>query len=222
LRAEARKYLEDWSARAAAEDVGYRLVRAMRLRIRQDVFESLTAAARLKYPNSKFSPSAQFEGPLWQLVTRRPAHMLDPRYPTWSAALLASVDAALKELVHECGSLSQCSWGQQNTLSMRHPLSQALPGFVGRWVDMPAQPLSGDSFMPRVQGPSFGASERMVVSPGHEAQGYFQMPGGPVDHPMSPFYGAGHKAWARGEPRPLLPGEPKYILKLQPAATSAP
>jgi penicillin amidase len=102
---------------------------------------------------------------------------------------------------------------------MRHPLSQAIP-FVGHWLDMPAQPLSGDSFMPRVQGPSFGASERMVVSPGREAQGYFQMPGGPVDHPMSPFYGAGHKAWARGEPRPLLPGEPKHTLKLLPAAVA--
>jgi penicillin amidase len=221
LRAEARKFLEDWSARAAAEDVGYRLVRAMRLQIRQDVFESLTAAARLKYPDSKFSPSAQFEGPLWQLVTRQPAHMLDPRHPSWDAALLASVDAALKELVQECGSLNHCSWGAQNTLAMRHPLSQVMPSFVGHWLDMPAQPLSGDSFMPRVQGPSFGASERMVVSPGREAQGYFQMPGGPVDHPMSPFYGAGHKAWARGEPRPLLPGEPKYVLKLSPAANSS-
>jgi penicillin amidase len=219
LRAEARKFLEDWSARAEADDVGYRLVRAMRLQIRQDVFESLTAAARLKYPKTKFSPSAQFEGPLWQLVTKQPAHMLDPRYPKWDDALLASVDAALKALVRECGSLSQCSWGAQNTLAMRHPLSQAIP-FVGHWLDMPAQPLSGDSFMPRVQGPSFGASERMVVSPGREAQGYFQMPGGPVDHPMSPFYGAGHKAWARGEPRPLLPGEPKHTLKLLPAAVA--
>ncbi|WP_129775475.1 penicillin acylase family protein [Peristeroidobacter soli] len=219
LRAEARKFLEDWSARAAADDVGYRLVRAMRLQIRQDIFESLTAAARLKYPKTKFSPSAQFEGPLWQLVTKQPAHMLDPRYPTWDDALLASVDAALKGLVHECGSLGQCSWGAQNMLAMRHPLSQAIP-FVGTWLDMPSVPLSGDSFMPRVQGPAFGASERMVVSPGREAQGYFQMPGGPVDHPMSPFYGAGHKAWARGEPRPLLPGEAKHTLKLSPAAVA--
>lgn len=221
LRAEARKFLEDWSARAAADDVGYRLVRAVRLQIRQDVFESLTAAARTKYPESRFSPSAQFEGPLWQLVTRQPAHMLDPRYPTWEAALLASIDTAIKELLQECNTLSQCTWGAQNTLAMKHPLSQAMP-FVGRWLDMPAQPLSGDSFMPRVQGPAFGASQRMVVSPGREAQGYFQMPGGPVDHPLSPFYGAGHNAWARGEPRPLLPGQPKHILKLSPAANSKP
>jgi penicillin amidase len=217
LRAEARKFLEDWSARAAAEDVGYRLVRAMRLQIRKDVFESLTAAARLKYPDTKFSPSAQFEGPLWQLVTRRPAHLLDPRRGSWEEALLASIDTALHELQQECTHLNQCTWGAQNTLAMRHPLSQAVP-LVGRWLDMPAAPLSGDSFMPRVQGPAFGASQRLVVSPGHEAEGYFQMPGGPVDHPMSPFYGAGHAAWTRGEPRPLLPGQARYSLKLLPGA----
>ncbi len=70
--------------------------------------------------------------------------------------------------------------------------------------------------MPRVQGASFGASQRLVVSPGKEAQGYFQMPGGPVDHPLSPFYGAGHQAWVEGAPAPLLPGETKYTLRLEP------
>ena len=61
-----------------------------------------------------------------------------------------------------------------------------------------------------------GIAERLVVSPGREAQGYFQMPGGPVDHPLSPFYGAGHEAWAKGEPRPLLPGATQHTLRLVP------
>jgi penicillin amidase len=81
---------------------------------------------------------------------------------------------------------------------------------------MPAEPLPGDVAMPRVQGPSFGASQRLVVSPGREAEGGLQMPGGPVDHPLSPFYGAGHEAWMRGEPGPLLPGEDRYRLRLIP------
>ena len=216
LRAEARKLIEDWSGRAAAEDAGYRLVRAMRLQIRKDVFESLTATARAKFPDSQFSPAGQFEAPLWQLVTQRPLHLLDPRREDWDAALLASIDVALQELQQECESLQRCTWGAQNTLAMRHPLSQALP-LVSRWLDMPAVPLSGDSSMPRVQGPAFGASERMVVSPGHEAEGLFQMPGGPVDHPLSPFYAAGHEGWARGTPRPLLPGAALHTIKLLPA-----
>ena len=139
----------------------------------------------------------------------------DPRHASWEAWLLASLDVALQRLVDKCGKLEDCTWGAENTLAMRHPLSGALP-FASHWLDMPAEPMSGDSSMPRVQGVSFGASQRLVVSPGREAQGYFQMPGGPVDHPLSPFYGAGHRAWVEGKPAPLVPGEAKYTLRLTP------
>jgi penicillin amidase len=218
LRKQARELVDKWSARASADDVGYRIVRAFRLRVRKDVFDAFSAGARAKYPDSTFVPSGQFEGPLWQLVTQRPAHLLDPRFQDWNAALLASFDATLEGLLQECGQLADCTWGRQNTLQMRHPLSAALP-FASRWLDMPAQALSGDAAMPRVQGTQFGASERIVVSPGKEEEGTFQMPGGPVDHPLSPFYRAGHDAWARGEPQPFLPGPPSYRLELAPTST---
>ncbi|HEX2492282.1 MAG TPA: penicillin acylase family protein [Steroidobacter sp.] len=216
LRALARKRIERWSGRADANDVGYRIVRAVRLQIRSDVFETLTAAARVQHPGIRFTPSAQFEAPLWRLVTERPAHLLDPHHQSWTQALLASVDAALKDLMTSCAELEQCTWGKQNMLAMRHPLSAVLP-FASYWLDMPPEPLSGDAAMPRVQGVAFGASERLVVSPGkEEEQGYIQMPGGPVDHPLSPFYGAGHSAWVEGKPAPLLPGDAQYILRLTP------
>jgi penicillin amidase len=70
--------------------------------------------------------------------------------------------------------------------------------------------------MPRVQSPSNGASERFVVSPGHEAEGIFHMPGGQSAHPMSPYFRAGHSAWVRGEPAPFLPGKPEHELRLTP------
>jgi penicillin amidase len=214
-RAKAMGLIEHWSGRAAADDAGYRIVRAFRLEVRKDVFEALSAPARAKYPQTKFTPSAQFEGPLWQLVTQQPAHLLDPRHRSWNEALLASFDNALATLLKDCGDLASCTWGRQNTLRMRHPLSPALP-FSAKWLDMPADQISGDASMPRVGGPAFGVSERLVVSPGREAQGLFQMPGGPVDHPMSPFYGAGHEAWVRGESRPLLPGPAAHTLRLTP------
>jgi penicillin G amidase len=217
LRAQARELIEHWSGHAAVDDAGYRIVRAARAQIRKDVYESLTALARQRYPATKFTPSAQFEGPLWQLVTQRPAHLLDPYYQSWEAALLGSLDRVLASLQEECKELRRCTWGEGNVLQMRHPLSSALP-FASHWLDMPAEPLPGDAQMPRVQGTAFGASQRLVVSPGREAQGSLQMPGGPVDHPLSPFYGAGHEAWARGEPTPLLPGAAKHTLTLRPAA----
>ena len=81
---------------------------------------------------------------------------------------------------------------------------------------MPADPLPGDIDMPRVQTPTFGASMRLVVSPGHEAEGLLHMPGGQSGHPLSPFYRAGHEAWVKGEPTPLLPGPAEHTLTLTP------
>ncbi len=214
-RAQARELVEAWSERADAADVGYRIVREFRLRVRKDVFDAFTSEARRKHPETVFAPSPQFEGPLWQLVTERPLHLLDSRHARWEDALLASLDAVLSDMQRECGELARCPWGQQNRLQMQHPLSSALP-FASRWLDMPEVAMPGDVDMPRVQGAQFGASQRLVVSPGREAEGTFQMPGGPVGHPLSPFYRAGHDAWVRGEPQPLLPGPPAHRLQLLP------
>ena len=63
LRAQARELIEHWSGRAAVDDAGYRIVRAARAQLRKDVYESLTALARQRFPQMKFTPSAQFEGP---------------------------------------------------------------------------------------------------------------------------------------------------------------
>jgi penicillin amidase len=214
-RRQAHRLVTNWSGHAAVDDVGYRIVRAFRLQVYRDVFDDFAAAARKVNPDIEFAASNQFEGPLWQLVMQRPPHLLDPQFERWEDALLASLDMALADLVKQCGQLEHCSWGRRNTLRMQHPLSAALP-FIGSWLDMPSLALAGDMFMPRVQGPQFGASERLVVSPGRESEGYFQMPGGPVDHPLSPFYAKGHGEWARGEPTALLPGPAEFSLTLRP------
>jgi penicillin amidase len=99
---------------------------------------------------------------------------------------------------------------------MRHPLSASLPGFVARWLDAPFEALPGDREMARVQTPTSGASERLVVSPGREQYGVFHMPGGQSGHPLSPYYLAGHDDWVRGIATPLLPGVSKYQLALLP------
>ena len=81
---------------------------------------------------------------------------------------------------------------------------------------MPSDPLPGDGSMPRVQSPDNGASQRMVVAPGHEGDGILHMPGGQSGHPLSPFWGAGHDDWVHGRPTPFLPGETTHELTLRP------
>ena len=210
---EPRAFVEQWSARASADDVGYRIVRAFRNQVRTDVYGSLIAPARARSPATHFAPSPQFEGPLWAIVTERPQHLLDPRYDSWESALRGSFKLAIDELSEGCAEWRTCTWGAENTLAMRHPLSAALP-MISRFIDMPAVGMSGDAAMPRVQSPSFGASERLVVSPGLESEGLFEMPGGAAGHPLSPFYGAGHDQWVHGKPRALRPGEPEHVLRL--------
>jgi len=57
----------------------------------------------------------------------------------------------------------------------------------------------------------------MVVSPGHEADGFIQMPGGQGGNPLSPYWGAGHEDWVQGRATPFLPGKPEHTLRLTPA-----
>lgn len=215
-RAELRRFVETtWTGKASVDSIGYRMVRGVRSFAAEQIFGPLTAACLKKDPKFSFAGSSQMEGPLWRLVAERPEHLLDPNHRTWDDQILAAVDAVLDWYAKDSAPLDQQTWGRRNTVRIQHPLSLALP-FAGRWLDMPADPLPGDLNMPRVQGTRFGASERMVVSPGHEDQGIFHMPCGQSGHPLSPHYRDGHAAWARGEPAPFLPGPAVHTLTIRP------
>jgi penicillin amidase len=223
LRTEARTLVEGWGGRASPDSVGYRIVRAFRSRVADDVFAPILASCRAADPRFDYlgrRPNQgvrQWEGPLWALVTQRPVHLLDPRFASWEARLLASLDAVLAELTRDGSALSSRTWGEADATRIQHPLSRAVP-VLGRWLDMPSQQLPGDSHMPRVQHPSAGASERLCVSPGHEETGYFHMPCGQSGHPLSAHYADGHAAWAQGLPTPFLPGPAVDVLTLKPGS----
>jgi penicillin amidase len=213
-RAEFRRLIAGWNARASTDSVGYRLVRAYHEHVQAAVWDSILAALALPVDEDSWAP-AQFEGPLWELVTAQPLHMLAQPYGSWDEFLRAQVDATLADLAHRCPQLARCTWGARNTVSIRHPLSAALPG-LSRLLDMPTLELPGDHNMPRVQEGAVGASERFAVSPGHEEQGYLELPGGQSGHPLSPYYRAGFMGWARGEALPFLPGPTQHTLTLTP------
>ena len=212
-RRELRGLVEGWGGRAAVGSAGYRMVRTFRNFLAESVFDPLTAPCRQADPSFRYTETVdQWEGPLWALVAARPPNLLDPRYATWDDQLLAVVDRVTGYFP---APLSERTWGERNTMAIRHRLSPLLPG-AGRWLDMPAQQLPGDDHMPRVQDPSYGATLRMVVSPGHEEQGFFTMPGGQSGNPLSRHYGDSHPAWAEGKPAPFLPGPAVDRLELLP------
>ena len=206
-----------WEGHASVDSVSYRITRGFRGRVLKAVSEGLLAPAKETLGDDYLEPRlAQLEGVLWPLVSERPAHLLPPPHASWDA-LLADAARGLEGSLAETGpELDKRTYGELNTAAICHPVSAALPAFAKRWLCMPADPLPGDNNMPRVQGPAFGASERMVVSPGHEADGIIHMPGGQSGHPLSPFWGAGHADWVQGKPTPFLPGKAVHTMTLKP------
>ncbi|HHM05399.1 MAG TPA: penicillin acylase family protein, partial [Gammaproteobacteria bacterium] len=218
-RADCKALVEHWQGRAATASAGYRLVRAFRLAVAQRVLGALTAPARAADERFDYLAFRRYEIPLWRIVSTRPAHLLPAGIADWRAWLLQAVDEVITTLSAGGRPLAAATWGRRNTLAMQHPFSRLLP-LLSPWLDMPAQPLPGDRFMPRVQGPTVGASQRLAVSPGREELGYFHMPGGQSGHPLSPFYRRGHEDWASGTATPFLPGPAAYTLTLRPAAAA--
>ena len=211
-----RKALDDWDGRASVNSVGYRIVRAWRNEVKDTVMDGFAAAVRVRFADFELPKLPQSEHAVWMLLDRSPPHLLPPGYETWEALQLACLDRVAANLAKQPGGIPARTWGERNTARIAHPLSRALPGFIARMLDMPADQLPGDSNMPRVQSPTFGASERFAVAPGDEEHGYFELPGGQSGHPLSPFYGAGHRDWVEGKPTPFLPGPAQHRLQFEP------
>jgi penicillin amidase len=213
--ASMKKYTADWNGHADPASIAYRLVRSYRQEVLDTVMEGFAAAVRAKYPDFKLPHLPQTEVLVDTILVHQPANLLPPGYASWNDLLQKCAERVALKLSAEPGGLAARTWGEVNTTRINHALSDALPGF-GWLLDMPRRQLPGDSNMPRVQAANFGASERFAVEPGHEEYGYFHMPGGQSDNPLSPFYGAGDAAWAQGKATPFLPGATKYTLTLEP------
>jgi penicillin G amidase len=213
-----RQLTSTWGNEATTTSVDYRLVHAFREEVHKLALAPFATQVKQRFPDFDWPGPGNQEAAVWAMIQAQPPNLLDPAYKDWHALLVQAARDVASTLGQQPGGLAARTWGEINRARIKHPLSRALPGFVGHFLDMPADELPGDNNMPRVGTPSFGASERMDVAPGHEDQGIMEMPGGQSDNPLSPFYGAGHEDWVRGHPTPLLPGESKYTLVLEPAA----
>ena len=214
----ARIITEDWSGRASVESASYRLIREFTRRLVDNIYRGLTAPVRSD------SKHHWFEGQwlpyrhaiAWELIHKRPPHLLPAPYTDWDEPVLEAVDEAMALASAGGSDPSEWIWGKRNVMNIIHPFVRIMPQ-LRRFLAAPADTLPGDSHMPRVQSPRFGASERMVVSPGREENGIFHMPGGQSGHPLSDYFLAGHRDWALGRSSPLLPGPEKHRLILKPA-----
>lgn len=216
-RAEFRRLLESsWDGHASVGSVGYRLTREFLNALYQELFSGLDAelgrlAAHLDFDTA----SSRWPAVVERLLDEKPAAWLPPGRADWHAVELHAIDAVIAKLTKSGQPLAAATWGARNTARIAHPFASILT-FLKPWLSAPADPLPGDQDMPRVASPTGGQSERLSVSPGREERGIFNMPGGQSGHPLSPYFLAGHAAWVKGEPTPLLPGPAEHTLTFVP------
>lgn len=212
-RTEARMLLDkSWTGHASVDSVGYRIARTYMWSLYELLYGGANVElVKLSDKADMVSASGRWPVVVARLLDEQPAGWLPKQYASWKDLQLAALDRAVMELTKGGQPLAAATWGARNTQNLVHPIANAVPA-LRRWLSAPADKLPGDSHMPRVAGPKFGQSERMVVQPGHEEQGIFNMPGGQSGHPLSPFFLAGHADWVAGKATPLLPGEPQHML----------
>jgi penicillin amidase len=217
-RRQARELLASWDGRATPDSVAMRLTHDFWWNVHNRALDPFLTPLRQQVETIQPGDLRGVDAPVWQLIIERPPHLLDPRYATWDDLLLAALDEVLDSATKDGAALEAFTWGSDpaNISAIGHPLSAALSP-LARWLEMPHEPLPGAGLhMPRVHRAQYGASQRMAVSPGREADGYFHMPCGQSGHPLSPHYRDGHAAWVQGEPSPFLPGPVAHELTLRP------
>jgi penicillin amidase len=213
--AEFRRLLQDsWHGEASIDSVGYRLARAFEYAVYAELFGAVDAELKKLDGEASFDvASTRWPVVAAALLDERPTGWLHGR--TWAQLELAAIDRAIREVTRDGQTLASATWGSRNRVAPAHPFVAAMP-FLSHWLSAPATPMAGDENMPKVAAPTQGQSERMTVSPGREAWGIFNMPGGASGHPLSPYFLAGHSAWLNGEPSPFLPGATVHTLTFVP------
>jgi penicillin amidase len=216
-RTELTRVLAGWNGRAAADSPAYRIVRRFRSEVGARVMSQLLAKLLAEHPDRYWdSILPDWETPLWRIVAARPAGVLPAGAGSWQEYLGDILQREVYQPYKErYGDLQRAVWGEANALSMQHPLSGAVP-LLGRWLDMPSAPMNGDTDVILAQFQGFGPAVRLVVAPGHEAEGILNMPGGQASNPFAPYYGRGHTQWQQGVAMPLLPQQIEYRLRLVP------
>jgi penicillin amidase len=210
--------LETWNGQANPDSLGLPLLVEFRRVLLDAVLSPLLARCRTIDPGFAYTWRNP-DGPLLKLLSSRRKELLPSpnHYPGWDAFIHAMLKRAAKRLrtEHPGGALEKLTWGEVQKTAILHPLSMALP-WIGQFLDMSKDPLPGCVQCVRAFTGRIGATERLVVSPGHENQAILHMPGGQSGHPLSPNYRDQHPYWAEGRPMPLLSGPAQHRLTLRP------
>ena len=203
-------YLNTWDECACEDSVGYTLVKYFRQEVVQTLFGGVLSTLDQQGVNSR-TLLRGIEPAVWQLIHSQPKSWLPADIESFDELLIDAYRRAKHKLLDKYSpveaNMETLAWGKVNALSVKHPFADQIP-LVGNMLNMQQVEGFGDTYMPAVQAPSFGASERFFVSPGHLEDAILTLPGGQSGHPLSDFFTAGFNDYATHAATPLLPSEP--------------
>ena len=154
----------EWDGYCSSSSQGYFWIRTFRECVKKKLLSRLLAPCFNICPDLDIG-SFNLEEPIYLIASQKPDYLSS----SWTEELQEIVNEMIKT------NTLDVSWGETNLARIQHPLSSALP-CMNFLLDMPETSLAGDWYVPRVAGPSTGASVRMIVSPGHEEEGFFNVP----------------------------------------------
>jgi penicillin amidase len=214
------RYLRAWDGRAELDSLGLPVLVEFRRILADAVLSPFLVRCRELDPNFQYL-WRNMDEPLRELLEAQAPELQPERdiYSNWKAFLLAKLKEAAHTALAACGasSIDKVTWGCVSQTRIEHPFSQAMPIMGSLLLNMPAESIPGCRQCVRLATSRGGASERMVVAPGHEASAVFHMPAGQSGHPLSEFYRDQHPNWVKGTASELLVGKTKYWLKFKPS-----
>lgn len=214
-----RSYITSWDGKAETTSTGFPVLFEFRKALAQTILSAYLQPCQQLQNDFEFAWSKK-ETPLRQLLDAKiPATLpYQKTYADWDSMILTILEKTTRQLQekHKITDLADLTWGRINITNNSHPFSTQLP-ILNSLLDMPQNPLAGCPYCVRVVYGLFGASERMVISPGHLQQGIMHMPGGQSGHPLSRHYGDQQPFWEQGKALPFMSDVVAKRFELLPA-----
>jgi penicillin amidase len=206
------KTFRDWNGEANVDAKAMGPIRGARQRLTESITQAIMEASVARAePNLSPAERAQRTGGLLRgwvsdeailaILAEQPDHLLPPSAASWDELIQDAAIAAAKE-VRDRNGLQR--WGKINESDFAHPLARSMPLLAGSFR-IPPHEQPGHATTVRVSAPTFGASDRLVVSPGREIDGLLSIPTGQSGNPTSAHYKDLHESWRDGTYLPLRP-----------------
>lgn len=215
----AKQALLAWDGHANRKSLGFGVLVEFRAALSKIV---LSAYLQPSYDyDSNFSYRwMKMDEPLRLLLTHKiPQILPGSQYVNnWNELILTVLRQVVANInqQHPHRTIATLTWGDMHKTRLKHPFSHGMPWLSGL-LDMPDYPLAGCHYCIRAASPSFGASMRLVFSPGQEDKALLVTPTGQSGHPWSAHYHDKFQYWVNGKALALKQPLNRAQLHLRPS-----